>query len=135
MDRVWSMCPVGSVYPETAHWTYRRGVETLSCCFLHWFGGLGLDLTLFLMDSKKLDTSSLPAFYRSMFSVWTLLKKQRQEQADSLYWLLQDPFCPDCSTLQESLLWGMWWIWRDLGWMIRLDWLLSWVINQLLKLW
>lgn len=81
------------------------------------------------MDSKKLDTSSLLAFYRSMFSVWTLLKKQRQEQADSLYWLLQDRFCPDCSTLQESLLWGRWWIWRDLGW------LLSWVINQLLKLW
>ncbi|XP_044227204.1 uncharacterized protein LOC122995885 [Thunnus albacares] len=65
--------------------------RTLSCCILQRFGGLGLGLSLFLMDSKRLDASSLPAFYRSVFSVWTLLRKHRQEQDDSLYWLLQEP--------------------------------------------
>ena len=77
--------------------------RTLSCCILQRFGGLGLGLSLFLMDSKRLDASSLPAFYRSVFSVWTLLRKQRQERDDSLYWLLQEPVlfgglldCPSC---------------------------------------
>ncbi|KAI3368386.1 hypothetical protein L3Q82_008089 [Scortum barcoo] len=54
-------------------------------------GGLRLGPALFLMDCRSLDTSSLPAFYRSVFSVWILLRKQRREQADSLYWLLQEP--------------------------------------------
>ncbi len=65
--------------------------RTLSCCILRRCGGLGLDFTLFLMDSKKLNTSSLLAFYKSVFSARTLLKKHRQEQTDSLYWLLQEP--------------------------------------------
>ncbi|KAI3358278.1 hypothetical protein L3Q82_003276 [Scortum barcoo] len=30
-------------------------------------------------------------FTGSVFSVWILLRKQRREQADSLYWLLQEP--------------------------------------------
>ncbi|KAI3358172.1 hypothetical protein L3Q82_003167 [Scortum barcoo] len=63
----------------------------LSCCILQRCGGLRLCPALFLMDCRSLDTSSLPAFYRSVFSVWILLRKQRREQADSLYWLLQEP--------------------------------------------
>ncbi|KAI3355854.1 hypothetical protein L3Q82_004224 [Scortum barcoo] len=53
----------------------------LSCCILQRCGGLRLGPALFLMDCRGLDTSSLPAFYRSVFSVWILLRKQRREQA------------------------------------------------------
>ncbi|KAI3376754.1 hypothetical protein L3Q82_000356 [Scortum barcoo] len=63
----------------------------LSCCILQRCGGLRQGPALFLMDCRSLDTSSLPAFYRSVFSVWILLRKQRREQANSLYWLLQEP--------------------------------------------
>ncbi|XP_076580319.1 uncharacterized protein LOC143316317 [Chaetodon auriga] len=61
-----------------------------SCCILKQCGGLGLGLPLFVMDSSKLNTSPLPAFYRSVFTAWSLPRKQRQEQADSLCWLLQE---------------------------------------------
>lgn len=63
----------------------------LSCCFLQQLGELGLSQSLFLMDSKKTNTSSLPYFYQSVFTVWTLLEKQRQGQTDSLYCLLKEP--------------------------------------------
>ncbi|KAF7641685.1 hypothetical protein LDENG_00274840 [Lucifuga dentata] len=55
------------------------------CC------GFGLSLSLFLMDFKKQIFSSLPGFYCSVFSAWTLLRKQRLDQTDSLYWLLREP--------------------------------------------
>lgn len=38
-----------------------------------------------------MSTSPLPAFYKSVFRVWNLLRKERREQADSLYWILQEP--------------------------------------------
>ncbi|KAK3523999.1 hypothetical protein QTP70_017516 [Hemibagrus guttatus] len=34
---------------------------------LHKVGGLGLDRTLFLMDTKTLEVSGLPSFYRGLF--------------------------------------------------------------------
>ncbi|KAK3552524.1 hypothetical protein QTP86_013309 [Hemibagrus guttatus] len=37
---------------------------------LHKVGGLGLDRTLFLMDTKTLDVSGLPSFYRGLFKIW-----------------------------------------------------------------
>ncbi|KAI3368078.1 hypothetical protein L3Q82_026893 [Scortum barcoo] len=105
-------------------------------------GGLRLGPALFLMDCRSLDTSSLPAFYRSVFSVWILLRKQRREQADSLYWLLQEPGTVWRVSGLSQLEWTHFvqttencrcfhsgadgWSWRDPGWMILLDWLLSW---------
>lgn len=35
--------------------------------------------------------SPLPNFYKSVFKVWTLVKKERKDQVESLHWLLQEP--------------------------------------------
>lgn len=63
----------------------------LSCCILQQFGGLELGLSLFLMDFKTVNFSSLPAVYRSMFIFWFLLKKEIRGYIVSLYWLFQEP--------------------------------------------
>ncbi len=63
----------------------------LACTILNKLGGLGLDRTLFLMDLRQLNTSGLPSFYRGLFKVWNLFKKERTEHHSSLYWLLQEP--------------------------------------------
>ncbi|KAK0155419.1 Transposon TX1 uncharacterized protein [Merluccius polli] len=55
------------------------------------FNGLGHDFNLFLMNIPNMSTSSLPAFYKSVFRVWNLLRKERRGQVDSLYWILQEP--------------------------------------------
>lgn len=65
---------------------------------------MGLDLPLFLMDSSKLNSFLLPGFYKSVFSVWTLLRKERQQQAESLHWLLQEPVL--FGSLLECPVWG-----------------------------
>lgn len=65
--------------------------KTLSQCILNHFNSLGMDFNPFLMDSTYFNSSSLPVFYKSIFNVWSLVKKQRQKEADSLHWLLQEP--------------------------------------------
>ncbi|KAI3352111.1 hypothetical protein L3Q82_020926 [Scortum barcoo] len=56
----------------------------LAYCILQRVGGLGLSAPLFLMDWKKVSDLSVPGFNRSVFTVWTLLRKQRRERTDSL---------------------------------------------------
>ncbi|XP_047667350.1 uncharacterized protein LOC113649227 [Tachysurus fulvidraco] len=53
-------------------------------------GGLGLDWTLFLMDTKKPEVSGLPVFYHGMFKIWNFFKKQNKGSG-TLYWLLEEP--------------------------------------------
>lgn len=48
-----------------------------SLCILQQVGDLRLDLSLFPIHSGRLDVSLLAPFYRSVFSVWTLLESQR----------------------------------------------------------
>ncbi len=50
-----------------------------------------MDLTLFLMDHKKINFTGIPAFYQSLFKVWGLFKNRWMEPAISLYWLLKEP--------------------------------------------
>ncbi|KAI3369188.1 hypothetical protein L3Q82_026138, partial [Scortum barcoo] len=78
-------CLPPSVLTETPHRTCRPGLEAfilLHLAEVWWSETVGP--ALFLMDCRSLDTSSLPAFYRSVFSVWILLRKQRREQAGQL---------------------------------------------------
>ena len=63
----------------------------LSRGILQHFNSLGLDFSLFLMKDNKIVSPSLPGFYKSVFKVWNLLKKEPRQQGDSLYWLLQEP--------------------------------------------
>ncbi|KAE8284777.1 hypothetical protein D5F01_LYC16212 [Larimichthys crocea] len=56
------------------------------------------------MDSTRFNRSSLPSFYKSVFTVWTLVKKERQKQAVSLHWLLQEPVLH--GTIFDCLGWG-----------------------------
>ncbi|KAI3369590.1 hypothetical protein L3Q82_024474, partial [Scortum barcoo] len=53
-------------------------------------GGLGLQQSVFLMDFKTVNLFSLPVFYRGLFSMWKLLRRQRVRH-ESLFWLLQEP--------------------------------------------
>ncbi len=71
--------------PEDTVW------RALPCCILRRFKSRGMDHNLFLMDSSQVSRSVLPSFYKKVFTVWNLVKKERQKQADSLYWLLQEP--------------------------------------------
>ncbi|KAK3566548.1 hypothetical protein QTP86_034840, partial [Hemibagrus guttatus] len=57
---------------------------------LHKVGGLGLDQTLFLMDTKTLDVSGLPSFYRGLFKIWNCFRKQNKG-CGTLHWLLEEP--------------------------------------------
>ncbi|KAK3522075.1 hypothetical protein QTP70_022611, partial [Hemibagrus guttatus] len=57
---------------------------------LHKVGGLGLDRTLFLMDTKMLDVSGLPSFYRGLFKIWNCFRK-RNKGCGTLHWLLEEP--------------------------------------------
>ncbi|KAK3509240.1 hypothetical protein QTP70_025587, partial [Hemibagrus guttatus] len=57
---------------------------------LHKVGGLGLDRTLFLMDTKTLDISGLPSFYRGLFKIWNCFRK-RNKGCGTLHWLLEEP--------------------------------------------
>ncbi|KAK3570175.1 hypothetical protein QTP86_015308 [Hemibagrus guttatus] len=57
---------------------------------LHKVRGLGLDRTLFLMDTKMLDVSGLPSFYRGLFKFWNCFRK-RNKGCGTLHWLLEEP--------------------------------------------
>ncbi|KAK3529400.1 hypothetical protein QTP70_031142, partial [Hemibagrus guttatus] len=57
---------------------------------LHTVKGLGLDRALFLMDTKKLDISGFPMFYRGLFKIWNVFKKQNKG-CRSVHWLLEEP--------------------------------------------
>ncbi|KAK3524871.1 hypothetical protein QTP86_010601 [Hemibagrus guttatus] len=52
--------------------------------------GLGLDRALFLMDTKMLDISGLPMFYRGLFKIWNVFKKQNKGY-QTVHWLLEEP--------------------------------------------
>lgn len=43
------------------------------------------------MDSQRLKLSNSPVFYRNLFKVWSLFKKNRESNGASLFWLLQEP--------------------------------------------
>lgn len=58
--------------------------RSVAQCILRRISGLGLDNVLFLMDSKKLDFRGVPAFYRSLFKIWSLFKPQWMEPLMSL---------------------------------------------------
>ncbi|KAI3369168.1 hypothetical protein L3Q82_026127 [Scortum barcoo] len=47
-------------------------------------GGLGLQQSVFLMDFKTVNLFSLPVFYRGLFSVWKLLRRQRVRHESSV---------------------------------------------------
>ncbi|KAK3567663.1 hypothetical protein QTP86_020408, partial [Hemibagrus guttatus] len=51
---------------------------------------LGLDRALFLMDTKMLDISGLPMFYRGLFKIWNVFKKQNKGYR-TVHWLLEEP--------------------------------------------
>ncbi|KAK3538386.1 hypothetical protein QTP86_001553 [Hemibagrus guttatus] len=57
---------------------------------LHTVKGLGLDRALFLMDTKMLDISGLPMFYRGLFKIWNVFKKQNKG-CRTVHWLLERP--------------------------------------------
>ncbi|KAK3570174.1 hypothetical protein QTP86_014993 [Hemibagrus guttatus] len=57
---------------------------------LHTVKGLGLDRALFLMDTKMLDISGLPMFYRGLFKIWNVFKKQNKGYR-TVHWLLEEP--------------------------------------------
>lgn len=60
--------------PDNIVWT------VLARCILKHFNGLGMDFNLFLMDNNtQFKRSSLPSFYKSVFNVWTLLRKRKME--------------------------------------------------------
>ncbi|KAK3531057.1 hypothetical protein QTP70_008761 [Hemibagrus guttatus] len=72
---------------------------------LHKVGGLGLDRTLFLMDTKTLDVSGLLSFYRGLFKIWNCFRK-RNKGCGTLHWLLEEPLIhggrPEPSSPQGS---------------------------------
>uniref|UniRef100_A0A8C1S2L1 Reverse transcriptase domain-containing protein n=1 Tax=Cyprinus carpio TaxID=7962 RepID=A0A8C1S2L1_CYPCA len=53
-------------------------------------GGLGLDSTLFLLDSSKIQVNGLTPFFKGIFRVWSLFKRRRGV-SESLHWLLEEP--------------------------------------------
>lgn len=56
-----------------------------ACAILRNIEGLGLDKTLFWLDSQRLKLSNSPVFYRNLFKVWSLFKKNRESNGASLY--------------------------------------------------
>lgn len=71
--------------PDSLSW------RLLACALLRRAGALQLDKHLFLVDSSRVDLSSLPTFYRSMLRAWRLLRVERGEEAPTLHWLLEEP--------------------------------------------
>ncbi|KAK3526465.1 hypothetical protein QTP70_027730, partial [Hemibagrus guttatus] len=57
---------------------------------LHSVCALGLDKTLFLIDTKILDISGLPDFHCGLFKIWNFFKKQNKG-CRTLHWLLEEP--------------------------------------------
>lgn len=65
--------------------------KEVACAILRTFGGLGLDKTLFWMNSTLMDLRKLPVFYRNSFKVWNIMRVNRSVNEKSLFWLLQEP--------------------------------------------
>ena len=65
--------------------------KPLACSILRHFGEHGLDTSLFLLDLSPCVFNNIPDFYRSVFNVWSLFKKERVVCPASLYWLLNEP--------------------------------------------
>lgn len=69
---------------------------------LQQLSGLRLQESLFLLDLKTVKFHNMSLIYRSFFTVWKMLDKQRQRPSDSLHWLLKEPvvhggrFGPPC---------------------------------------
>ncbi|KAI3376925.1 hypothetical protein L3Q82_000023 [Scortum barcoo] len=80
-----------AVYSEAAVYGPQDLVwRPLAQLTLRSIGGLGLQESVFLLDFKAVNLLSLPVFYRGLFSVWKLLRRQRVRH-ESLFWLLQEP--------------------------------------------
>lgn len=52
-------------------------------------GGLGLDFSLFLMDSNRIPLNGLTPFYKGIF-LWSFFEKRRVVSGSSLFWLLEE---------------------------------------------
>ena len=65
--------------------------KPLACSISRRVGEYGLDATLFLLDLSPCVFNNIPDFYRSVFNVWTLFKKERIVCPALLYWLLNEP--------------------------------------------
>lgn len=52
---------------------------------------MDMDLTLFLMDYRRLNFTGIPVFYQGLFKVWGLFLNRWMEPAISLHWLLEEP--------------------------------------------
>lgn len=63
----------------------------LASLVLHSVGGMSMDKTLFVMDTKRLDVSELPSFYRGLFLILGFFSLHRMGPGASLYWLLEEP--------------------------------------------
>ena len=60
-------------------------------CLLRQAGKLGFDQELFLMDTKKIDITSVPLFYRSMLEAWQAATVRRDDSSYSLKMFLNEP--------------------------------------------
>ena len=116
--------------------------KPLACSILRCFCEYGLGASLFLLDLSPCVLNNFPDFYRSVFNVWTLSKKERVVCPASLYWLLNEPvvsggrlsryatFGPTLQGIlckgQKSQFWGRWWSWPGQTWMMPQPWLLKW---------
>lgn len=65
-------------------------METCGCCHFKNVEGWDKDKSLFLMDTKRLNTQ-LPVFYKNLLKVWNLFNVKIFGQATSLSWLLKEP--------------------------------------------
>lgn len=63
----------------------------LALSILRRVGNMEVDLTLFLMDHKRLTFNEIPSFYQNLFKVWGFFKHRWMEPATSLHWLLEEP--------------------------------------------
>lgn len=65
--------------------------KPLAYVILQNLGGLKLDLSLFLMDPKRLPFKNLPSFYRGLFKVLCFFQTRRCEFSISVPLLLKEP--------------------------------------------
>lgn len=68
---------------------------------------LGLDLTLFLLDSCKFPLNGLTPFYKGVFKVWSLFERKRGVSV-SLFWLLEEPTVYGARLdVTKEIAWGL----------------------------
>ena len=63
----------------------------LASAILRRTANLGLDASLFLLDSRQIGLADLPRFYQGLFRAWNVFKWSRLEPTSSLFWLLEEP--------------------------------------------